>query len=227
MSIQALLGDRSAAMAQLNALLNRPAGAQLASPEALPPLPAAKMLVLADLIDLAERRHPLLAADRAEIAAAEGARALADKAWYPDVTLGVSAIDRDRRLEGYEAMVSFRIPIRGDLKDAARQEAVAKWSAAAVRLQATLAALRGEIEAALRRLEAMQTTERLIRDELLPQSEAAWRAALAGYEQGGAPLDDVLDADRRRREARLDALRAAVEQRLLLAQLEQMTGGEL
>ena len=226
-SIQALIRERSAAAAQLNALLNRPAGAPLARPRALPPAPVAEKLVLADLVELAERQHPLLAADRADVAAADGARALADKAWYPDVTLGLSAVDRDRRLDGYEAMVSFRIPIQGDLKNAALQEAIARRGAAAARLQATLATLRGEVEAALGGLRAMQATERLIRDELLPQTEAAWRAALAGYEQGRAALDDVLDADRQRRGARLDAVRAAVEQRLLLAQLEQVTGGEL
>ena len=215
------------AQAELNALLDRPAGAPLAAPDDLPPIPSSGSLSLGALVEMARNSQPALAADRAAIEAAEGQRSLADKAWYPDVTLGFSVVDRERRLDSYEAMVAFRIPIRGDLKDAARREAIAKLGASSARLQAAEARLRGEIETALRAIEAAQRVELHVREELLPQTEGAVRASLAAFEQGKGTLTEALDADRRRRDAKLDLLRAETEQRVMLALIERLAGGDL
>lgn len=211
--------------ARLNALLDRPVGSPLADPAALAPLPA--RLDLDSLVAQAEAGHPLLAAERAEIAAAEGRRRLADKAWYPDLTLGLTAVDRGRRLDSYEAMASFRIPLQGDLKEAAKREATARVAAGGARLRAAAARLRGELEEALAGLQSMARFEAVLEAQVLPQAEASRRTALAGYEQGRGALSDVLEADRRWREARLDLLRAQVEQRVLLAELERVVGGPL
>src|SRR3546814_388373 len=53
--------NRETAQADLNALLDRPAGAALAAPEALPPMPSPASLSLQALVDMARNSQPTLA----------------------------------------------------------------------------------------------------------------------------------------------------------------------
>jgi outer membrane protein, heavy metal efflux system len=93
--------DRLVAATRLNALLARPAGAALAEPLALRPVPDEARLTLEELLATARERSPLLASADAEIDAAEGDRRLVERSWYPDVTLGAAAIQREDGPEGY------------------------------------------------------------------------------------------------------------------------------
>src|SRR5205807_10166684 len=72
-----LEGDRAAAREMLNALLARPASAQLAEPLQLRPVPA--NLAIAFLVERARGGSPALAASGAEVNAAQVRNALAEK----------------------------------------------------------------------------------------------------------------------------------------------------
>ena len=70
--------------------------------------------------------------DDARITADERAAELVRRNWYPDVTLGVSVFDEDggndREFGGYEAMVSFAVPLQWGLRRAREGEAVRRGS---------------------------------------------------------------------------------------------------
>jgi cobalt-zinc-cadmium efflux system outer membrane protein len=87
--------DQRTAQARLNALLARPPKAVLAEPAALPPVPATEKLGLDGLLEQARQRSPLIATTDAEIAAVQGGRQLVEKSWYPDISLGAAAIQRE------------------------------------------------------------------------------------------------------------------------------------
>ncbi|MET1027304.1 MAG: TolC family protein, partial [Dongiaceae bacterium] len=82
-----LAGEKDAAGARLNALVGRAADAPLAEPMRLRMLPATPP-VLAALVERARAGNPNLSAGNAAIAAAKSRSDLADKAWYPDLTIG-------------------------------------------------------------------------------------------------------------------------------------------
>lgn len=213
--------------AQLNALLNRAPGEPLASPRTLRPIPPESTLSLAELLERARRANPQLAADEAQIAAADGSRKLVDKNWYPDVTLGLSAVDRDRQFAGYEAMIEVKIPLRWELRRAQEREAAAMLGAARSRLDAAAARVRGEIEEAYWGLEAASKVYRLLHGAHLPQSQLAYETARRGYEVGRVDLAAVLQAEQRVRRVLLEHLKVLVEQHARLADIERLIGGEL
>jgi cobalt-zinc-cadmium efflux system outer membrane protein len=109
-----LEGDRAAAREVLNALLARPANAPLAEPLRLRRLPAME-LAIAPLVERARGSSPSLTASGAEISAARSRAALAEKAWYPDLTVGAGPlVQTNNRPPGVAATIGFNIPSLGD-----------------------------------------------------------------------------------------------------------------
>jgi outer membrane protein TolC len=219
--------DVKTAQARINALLDRPAGGALAEPEALRPLPGDADLRLDELLAAAGQRNPQLASIDAEILAERGTVELVDRSWYPDLTVGFTVVDRDRDLGGYEARIGVNIPLQWGLRDAQKSQAMARVGAAEARLRASFAEIRSALERAYWGLETTRQVEANLRDNLLPQSELFLAAAQAGYQVGQQDLSDVLAAERRLRQARLDYLRVRLEQQLLLAEIERLIGGDL
>lgn len=213
--------------AQLNALLNRPTGAPLALPRVLRPIPAETAINLAELVERARRASPQITVEEAQIAAADSTRRLVEKNWYPDVTLGVGAVDRDRQFAGYEAMIEFKIPLQGDLRRAQEREAVARWGAARSRLDAANARIRGEIEEAYWGLDAARRVYKILHEAHFPQANLSYETALRGFEVNRAELAMVLEAEQRVRRLNLEHLRVLVEQQTRLAELERLVGDDL
>jgi outer membrane protein, heavy metal efflux system len=218
--------DQATARVRINGLLDRPAEAPLASPRALRPLPPLASQPLSAVVARMEASNPELAAESATRAAAAGERRLADKAWYPDVTLGASVVDRSGTVTGYEAMVGVRVPLQWGVKEAMQREAGAKYGAADARVRGIAAKARSDLAQAWEGLQAAQRTEQLIGRRLLPQSEAAWRSVLAEYQAGRSEFALLLEAERRLQQARLDLLRARAEQQVMLAEIERIVGEE-
>ena len=213
--------------AQINALLNRRPGDPLSLPRDLRPIPPESTLKLPELLERARLANPQLAADGSQVLAAEGSRNLVDKNWYPDVTLGIAAVDRERRFTGYEAMIEFKIPLQWGLRRAQEREAAAMLGAAKSRLDATLARVQGEIEEAYWGLEAARKIYRLLHGAHLPQARLAYDTALGGYEVGRVDLATVLETEQRVRRVLLEHLKVLVEQHARLADIERLIGGEL
>jgi outer membrane protein, heavy metal efflux system len=224
-------GQRRTWMAQMNALLNRPAGAPLAPPQELRPVPDTDALPLAELLERARRDNPQLASEQATISAAERNAELVRRNWYPDPTFGFTVFDEDgsngRQFGGYEAMISFAIPLQWGLRHAQEQQALARAAASRSRREATAADLRGRIEEAYWALDAARKGEKILRDINIPQSNVVLQSALASYQLGRTDLPSVLLAEHAVLQVTLDRIALLVEQQSRLAELERVIGGDL
>jgi outer membrane protein TolC len=217
---------RRAAAGRLNALLARPPSAPLAEPKELRRLPPAEP-ALPVLLDRARAGNPRLFAGAAEIRGAQSERELASKAWYPNVTLGAGAIQRDNGPPGYTASLAFKVPLQWGVKEAGEREAIAKLGAAQQRLLQLETEIGGDLEQALASLAAARRVADLTRRQLIPQLEVGHKAALARYRRDQGTLSAVFDAEHRIHQARLDLLRAENEAQTALATIERLIGGEL
>jgi outer membrane protein, heavy metal efflux system len=219
--------DRRRAAARLNALLNRPVDAPLALPTTLPTAPAVDALNLKDLVARLDRANPMLKAQDAAIEAAAGTQALAKKSWYPDVAVGLSVVDQNRRWQGYEAMVSVKIPLNGTLRRAEIGAATAELGAARSRRDAVAARTREQLEAAFLNFDEAQRIAVVLHETHIPQTELALKSAVAGYQQNRIDLLNLLEAQRRAFQNRLEHLMYLVNQQHAIADMEKILGGSL
>jgi outer membrane protein, heavy metal efflux system len=222
-----LEADARSARARINGVLGRAADAPLAEPARLSPVPADERLRLAVLRDRLVRGNPAVQIALAERDAADQGQRLAEREWYPDVSLTLTGIDRrDNGPPGFMAGIGVRIPLQLEARRAAIREAGAKANAAAARRAAAERSGEAELEEAIGNLASARAIDRLASESLVPLADAAYQAALLAYAQGrAAEITAVLDAHHRVREARLEALKAAVEQRRQLARIERLIGG--
>ncbi len=213
--------------ARINALTGRPATAPLAQPRQLPKVPAVESLSLDRLVARARDGNPLVAATKAEIAGADGARTLVDKSYYPDVTVTLGGGDPMDRSTQVVAGVGVEIPLQWGVREAQARESNATKAAAEKRLDAQILEIQSEIESAIAALRESERTGDLLTTTLMPQSEAAYHSALASYQLGRGDLTSILDATRRLFEIELDLLRVGTEGQTALAAIERQIGGAL
>lgn len=223
----ALENERRQLQARLNALLARPAGAPLAEPGRLRPVPAPAQLEHTTLEERVRARNPLLFTERARIGSAEKNRELAYKNRYPDFTLGVSPIQYGNAVEEWELMVELNLPLQQASRRAQQRESEAMLSAVRARAEALSNQVLAELTEHLAGIEAARRTESLTAGSLLPQAELSFRAALAGYETGKIDFATLLDAQRQILQARLGRLKAELEMQVRLAEIERLLGEDL
>ena len=223
----ALDGERARAIAMINAMLRRPTTAELAHPERLAEVPAPAALDFAGLVARVAARNPALGVEAARIESAEHARELAYRNRFPDVSIGVSPIQRGSRIAEWELMLEVAIPLQQGVRRGQEREAERMRDAAAARRVAAFERLKGELGASLAALESARRTESLIEGRLLPLAQVNFESALAGYENGKVDFAALLDAQRQIRNARLSIARAQAEQRMRLAELERIVGDAL
>lgn len=219
--------DLNIAQSQLNALLARPAGAALERPGKWRPLPEAGKMTLDDLLARAQSDAPEFKHHAATIDAAKDEADLAERAWYPDLNLGVSVVDENRDLRGYEARVGFDIPLDWDARNAAETSAKTRLAAAKQGLEAARLALRGQIEETFWSYQAAGNRLHLIDTSLLPQAQLALDGTLAAYEVGQATIDQVLASRRQVQQMQVSRLQLQYEQQVQLARIETLIGGDL
>jgi outer membrane protein TolC len=211
----------------MNALLARPGDAPLAAPIGLRPLPAAAQLDWTLLRERVQAKNPQLFTQDALLRSAEKNRDLVRRNRYPDVTFGVSPIQYGTALKEWELMVEFNIPLQQGTRAAQEREAQAMLSAAQERQQAAANQVFADLTQALSALEAASRTEALTGTRLLPQAELTLQSALAAYENGKVDFATLLDAQKQIRQMRLAQLKAQVEARMQLAELEKILGEDL
>jgi len=221
-----LEAERASAAARLNALLARPPGAPLAEPQRLRPMPSV-MPGIETLLERARGSNGTLQANTAEIAAAQTQHRLADRAWYPDVTVGAGPIVQTNAPTGVSATVSLSIPLQRGVRRAGEQEASARLGAAQQRFEAAMASIQGDLGQALARLEAIRRVDTLLRRQALPQAQAGYQSLLASYGQGRGDLAAVIMAERRVHDAELELLRTEADEQTALAAVERLVGGDL
>ena len=193
--------QRDAAVQTLARVLDRPdltVGRVVTPPAALPDA--------ADLGALALDLRPEVAAAQARIDQAEVDVALAERAYYPDLGVGVvytdiAPADAPPTATGRDAlglMASVRIPLGRDRLRAGVQEARLRQQAAEVRLEATRTAIQTDLADALSDARRAAEAVALYRDTLLPLSLTTVESALAGYTTGTVDFLAFLDAERAR-----------------------------
>lgn len=222
----ALDSEKRQMRARINALLGREADAALADPASLRALPT-NALAAEELVRRALANNPALAAEEARIRGAEKSRELTLRNRYPDFQVGISPTQMRSRITSWGVMVEMNIPLQQESRRSQEREAAAMASAARSRSQALAKQLLGEMGMNLAAIEAAQRSEALVTTQLLPQSELSLRSALAAYETGKVDFATLLDAQRQIRKAQQDRLKAQVEARLRLAEIERILGEDL
>jgi cobalt-zinc-cadmium efflux system outer membrane protein len=222
-----LEGDRAASREVLNALLARPANAPLGEPPRLRPVPAAD-LATASLVERARGGSPALAASGAEVDAARTRGALAEKAWYPDLTVGAGPlIQTNNRPPGVAATVGLNIPLPWGKEASEQQAATAQLGASQQRYEAVLLEIQSALGEARARLKAARQADALVGHKALPEARAALKSIIAGYAQGGGDLATALDAQHRVHDLEVKLLQLELDEQTELAAIERLIGGKL
>jgi outer membrane protein TolC len=222
-----LEGDRAAAREALNALLARPAGAPLAEPARLRPMPAGE-LPIAALVERARAGSPSLATSNAEVSAAHTRATLAERAWYPDVTVGAGPlIQTNNRPVGAVATVGVNIPLPWGREASEEEAAQAQAGAAEQHHQANLLSVQSALAEAREKLKAAQRAEALVTRNALPEAQAGLKSMMANYSQGRGDLAAVLEAQHRVHDLELKLLQLKVDEQVSLAGIERLIGGVL
>lgn len=222
-----LAGAHDAARARLNVLVGRPASAPLAEPVLARPVPAAEP-ALEMLVERARAANPTLAANIATIEAARTRSTLADKAWYPDVTVGAGPlIQTNNRPVGFAATVGLNIPLPWGREAAGQREAAAQLGASQQRYDAARLEIEGALAESLARFRAARATEALLKREAMPQARAAFQTVLAGYSQGRGDLTAAITVDHQMHDVELRLLQAQLDEQVELAAIERLIGGDL
>lgn len=221
-----LASEKQQVRARLNALLARDPAAPLAEPKALRPLPAAK-LDPAALAQRARASNPLLMAEEARLLGAEKSRELTRRNRYPDFNVGIFPSQMGSRITTWGVMVEMNIPLQQTTRRSQEAEAEAMVSAARSRSQNVANQLVGDLGEQLAMLEAARSTEALVTNQSLPQSELSLRSAIAAYENGKLDFTALLEAQRQIRKTRLDRLKAQAEAQMRLAEIERIVGEDL
>jgi len=220
-------GERNATRARLNTLIGRRADAPLANPQS-PGRTLSVVPAIGALLDRARAGNPTLSSQGAAVAAARTRSTLADKAWYPDITVGAGPlIQTNNRPVGFAATIGLNVPVPWGRAASGQREAAANVGASQHRYVAVLLEIEGSLGEARARLDAARQTAALLRRESLPQAQSVLRAVLAAYGQGHGDLAGAIEAEHRIHNVELAALRADLDERVSLAAIERLIGGDL
>lgn len=222
-----LEGEKGAARARLNMLVGRSPDVPLADPVRARPIPAL-VPPLAALLRRALAANPVLSTANAAIAAAQTRSKLADKAWYPDLTVAAGPlIQTNNQPVGFAATVGFNIPLPWGREAAGQREAEARLGATQQRYDAARLEIAGALREATAKLRAARATERLLRREAVPQARAGFQSALADYSSGTGELVAAIAAERHVHETEIRLLQAQLDEQVELAIIERLIGGNL
>lgn len=218
---------RASAVQMLARLLDRP---DLTVPGrvvvATPGLPDA------DALGAALARRPEVAVADAAVAEAEADVALAEKAFYPDLGVGVVYTDvgdasipmsADGR-DAFGIMASVRVPLgRGRLR-ARLDEARLRQQATEARRRAAATNVQTEVADALSDARRAAETVALYENVLLPQSAVTVESVLSGYTTGAVDVLAFLDAERSRFQVQLGYVDALARRLAAAADLTRALG---
>lgn len=222
-----LESERRAIRTRLNTLIAHDADSPLAEPVAVN-MKAVAIPSIAALLDMARASNAALSAQSAEINAAQKRSTLADRAWYPDITVAAGpVVQTNNHPVGFAATVGVTIPVPWGRAGPGQQEATANVSSARNRYDAALRDVEGALGEAVSRLEAARQSSKLLHGEAVPQARAAIQAMFAAYSQGRGILADAIDAERRIRATELALLQAELDEKTSRAAIERLIGRDL
>jgi outer membrane protein TolC len=188
--------------------------------------------LLARLADASPRLRELAH----DVAEEERAIALAEKDYYPDVTLGVAYIDtgsaimsgvRESSKDPILASISINLPIWLGKRRAAVAEARQRRRSAQRRKADVENTLAADVKLAYYAFRDAERKIDLFGKALLPKAEQALKATEAAYRAGKGTFSDLVDAERMRLEFALAYARAVADYNQQLARLEMLVGRPL
>ncbi len=202
------LAAKQEAAATLNAVLGRRSDAPLAAPDEAPRL-AVRSASLAEALDAADT-HPAVRSQQARAEAARTNVVLQRRNRFPDITVGVGAMQLGNGIQSTELMLEVEIPFQQRARRERERESRLLEDAALARAEAARRSLQGEAGMAWAQWQSARERRRLTETTLLPQAEATFRSALASYQVGEVDfgtLPEALNEWQGADLARVDALR--------------------
>jgi outer membrane protein, heavy metal efflux system len=218
-----LEADRSEMAAMLNALLDRPAHAQVAEPN--PVWTDEQPLARDQITRLALERRPelreMLAMERAERAMA----AAAQREYYPDVMLGALYDLRMDEADAAGAMIGINLPLWIGSRQRLDVRAADTRARGIERDRAAMAAMaRAEIAQQLVRVDTSVRRRQLLEAEFIPRAQQTFDSAIAAFPAGTVDALALLDDLRALSTQRLARTATRVDRELALIDLERATG---
>ena len=202
------LATKQEAAATLNAVLGRRSDAPLATPDEAPRL-VVHSASLAEALDGAGS-HPAVQSQQARAEAARTGVELERRNRFPDITVGVGAMQLGNGIESTELMLEVEIPFQQRARRERERESRLLEAAALARLDATLRSVEERGASAWAQWTSARERRGLIENTLLPQADATWQSALASYQVGEVDFGTLLEALNQWQGAdlaRVDALR--------------------
>ena len=220
-----LESDRTLVAAQIDALLHLPTDRPVPPPPALLALPSRSDTSEGDWLARALTSRPDLEAARSRIQKGEAQLALARREFLPDFRLkaaydGTMDMPALRPQVGLELNVPLQLGrLRAALEQAQAELDRERSEAARVEDQVRL-----DVRTARVRLHEAWHGLEIERDRVLPAARDRLAAARAAFESGVRPFSELLDAERRLRDAELDFERASTGVTQRTAELESAAG---
>ena len=232
----ALLQERVAAEAALNALRDRP-GRDPVPPVRVATLPATD-IDEERLHALGRTHHPDVRAARLHMETERGNVRLARREPWPDIVLGAAwnpvgdRRDRAGRLvppgdngdDQFSFSIGVSIPLQRGRYAAGVREAAARLDAARATFHGTVNDVEVAVREAGARLTGIAARIRLHERALVPQAEQALRSAEAAYSAGTMDVLDLLDSEEMLLDARLELARLESDYMQALADMERAIG---
>ncbi len=184
---------KQTAEARLNSLLYREPDSPIEKPEDIKPREFSR--TIAELRELALANYPMLKAQKRKMDHEQYDVQLAQKEFYPDVTVGFTYFNRPGLPEMYGVNVGVKIPLyfwrkqRPAVAEAAASEAMERK-----RLDAIATLLFFKIKDAYLAATTAQKLVSLYGTTVIPQSTLSLESAIAGYEVGKVDFLTLLDS---------------------------------
>jgi len=193
--INGLDETRRAALARLNALLDRSQALAARTPADLPIRPIA--VPVEDLERVASEKRPAVRAASLEVDRAGTERRLARLRYLPDVEVRGSRWVNRGVDDGYGAMLIVNVPwVWRGKHDAANAEARERARAARAMLRSEKNVAAGGVRELYAHADRARRNAELLRTALLPQARLAFESSLAAYSSGESDFPSVLDSFR-------------------------------
>lgn len=218
-------------VARLNSTMNRPSNLSLPLPLNISEIKL--NLKNEDLISLLKSMNPDLRALDIIAEKENFSIKLADKNYFPDVTLGVNYISTNSRFDATPsdngkdpiiAKLSINIPIWRRKYDAKVRETTSKYNAAVNNRKALENSLIADLEMALYELRDAERKMNLYKDTLLPKAEQNVKINQLAFTSDKASFLDLIDAQRILLQFQLSRKKAMTDYAKALAEIEMLTG---
>ncbi len=183
---------RQLAAGRINSLLYRDVETFIGRTEEIKAQPFS--FSLGEMKELALANYPSLKAQKQKISREQYAMELANKEFYPDVSVSFTYQNRPNLPEMYGLMIGVKLPIfPGQRQRPAVAEAAASKAMEERRLQSLITVLSYKVQ---EKYLAAKTAERLVSlygTTIIPQSSLSLESAIAGYEVGRVDFLTLLD----------------------------------